>query len=344
MNSRAWTSVFAALGVSVVGAQASAHIQLTCPPARYAYSATGIKMGPCGGTNGTKSNKVTHLIAGQQLSITFTETVYHPGFFRISLDTAGTEAFPAISKTPQNPVVAPVLSDNVLPHTSGSSNAKRTATITVPSTPCAKCVLQLTQFMSDNPNAGYYECADVVIDASSDGPDFSCGATGMGGKSGAGGKTGTGGNNGGGGGGGKGSGGTGEGGATGSGGVASTGSGGATSSGGASSSGGATSSGGASSSGGSSSGGASSSAGATSSGGITASGGSSSGGSSGSGGSSSNGSGGTSSNGSGGAKGETDDGAGGCAYIVGKTSTLALATSLVGLLLALRRRTRRASR
>ena len=329
MNPRVWLSLFSVLGVSIVGARASAHIALTCPPARYAYSAQGIKTGPCGATGGTKSNKVTHLIAGQQLAVTFTETIGHPGFFRISLDTTGTEGFPAISKTPEDPVIAPVLADNILPHTTASNNVKRTATITVPTTTCPKCVLQLTQFMSDNPTSGYYECADVVIDAAGSGADFSCDGdtTGMGGKSGAGGNKGGGGST-------SASGGAmGSGGDTaGSGGIDGGGSGGSSSSGGAtSSSGGSSSSGGATSS----------SGGSSSSGGITGSGGtSSSGGSNGSGGSPSNGSGGSSSTGSGGAKGATDDGAGGCAYTGADPSNLALAASLTALLLGLRRRTR----
>lgn len=346
MNSRVWIPFSVAVSFFVVATPASAHIALTCPPARYAYSAQGIKTGPCGATSGSKSNKVTHLIAGQQLTVTFTETIGHPGFFRISLDTTGAEGFPAISKTPMNPVVAPVLADNILPHTTAAANnTKRMATITVPSTTCAKCVLQLTQFMSDNPTSGYYECADVVIDAAGSGADFACdgGAMGMGGKSGAGGKTGMGGSQGAGG-------STGSGGATGSGGdthgsggVNGGGTGGASSSGGATSSGGASSSGGATGSGGTtSSGGATGSGGVSASGGVTASGGSSSsGGTTGSGGSHTDGSGGASSTGSGGGKGATDDGAGGgCAYARAdaEASIAAVAAALAALLLALRRR------
>ena len=90
-----------------------------------------------------------------------------------------------------NPVMAPVIADNIFPHTSGSSNAKRMFMVTIPNTPCTKCQLQLTQFMSDNPNSGYYECADIVIDDAATGTPYVCGGGGMsggGGTSGGGGE------------------------------------------------------------------------------------------------------------------------------------------------------------
>ena len=340
----------AALTLIVTAGPAVAHIQLTCPPARYSYNATGIKTGPCGASGGTKSNAVTHLTAGQSLLVTFTETVYHPGFFRISVDTTGMEKFPAISSTPMNPVMAPVLADNILPHTSGSSNAKRTFMVTIPNTPCTKCQLQLTQFMSDNPNSGYYECADIVIDDAATGTPYVCGG---GGTSGGGGASGGGGRMGGGGRQGGSAGATGNGGATGSGsgGASTAGSGGAggggpggatTTGSGGSASGGAMATGsGGSASGGSSSGGATGSGGVMSASGGQASGGTSSGGN-GSGGSGSGGNG-SMASGSGGAKGPggNDDGSGGCSYASGAPITdLALALAVASLVSALARRRR----
>jgi Lytic polysaccharide mono-oxygenase, cellulose-degrading len=193
-------SVALSFGFCLAAGQAVAHIQLTSPTPRYKYSATGIKTGPCGATTGTKNTVgvPTHLTAGQSLTVMFTETVFHPGFFRISLNTTGAETFPAISPTPQTAVVAPVLADNILMHTIGSSGVMRMFTVTVPSTTCAKCTLQLTQFMSDNPTSGYYECADVVIDpvggaggSSGGGGRGSGGSTGGGGRGGRGGTSGT---------------------------------------------------------------------------------------------------------------------------------------------------------
>jgi hypothetical protein len=347
MNRRALTSLMVAFGVCVAANQADAHIQLTCPPARYAYSAQGIKTAPCGALTGTKSMKVTHLVAGQQLLVTFTETVFHPGFFRISLDTTGGEGFPPISPTPESPIMLPVIADNILPHTSGTSGAKRMYVVTVPNTPCAKCTLQLTQFMMDNPTSGYYECADVVVDAA--GTPFSCGPTGVGGAGGPGGADGGGGKPGSGGGGGAGgtaaSGGTtGSAGAPGSGGASASGTGGtdATGSGGAdSSASGGSSSGGSTSTGGVSSGGATSSGGAISSGGTNGSGGASSGGASsgGTNGGTSNGSGGSGSGGKG--SGETNNSAsGGCAYVGGGISLASTLGAFAAVAFALARRRR----
>jgi hypothetical protein len=180
--------VFVPVLAIVVGfsADAHAHIQLTSPPARFAYNAAGIKIGPCGA--GTATNMVTHLTPGQSLNVMFNETVPHPGFFRISLDTTGADTFPPISPTPESPVLAPVLADNVLFHAAAGSGGPQMFTVTVPNASCAKCTLQLTQFMSDNPTSGYYQCADVVIDSSADGGTGAGGSpAGTGGGSGGGG-------------------------------------------------------------------------------------------------------------------------------------------------------------
>ena len=57
----------------------------------------------------------------------------------------GTAAEVAIS------TVYPVLADNLFPHTAASvaANKAYTYTVTIPNTPCAKCTLQLLQFMAN---------------------------------------------------------------------------------------------------------------------------------------------------------------------------------------------------
>jgi MYXO-CTERM domain-containing protein len=161
MNTRASMVLSLGLVLTFSAGAAEAHIRLDSPTPRYDYTDTGIKFAPC--ASGSATGVVTHLQPGQPLTVMWTETVSHPGFFRISLDTSGNDAFPAISPTPQSPVTAPVLADDILPHEAGTAPIARMFTVTLPNVSCAKCTLQLTQFMSDNPTSGYYECADVTL-------------------------------------------------------------------------------------------------------------------------------------------------------------------------------------
>jgi len=314
---------------------ARAHTNVTCPVSRDGRDDHKDSNGgaPCGVAR-MSSQAVGHFAPGSSIAVQWKETVNHPGCFLVDFSAAGDANFQMLA--------------NVKHSTSGSTPRSYSTMVTLPTAPCDSCTLRVRQVMLANDTTAcppatipmdvtYYSCSNVVIaDGASDTCGMGSGTGGAGGKNGAGGKPGTAGTNGN---GGKGAGGqTSNGGSSASSGGA-PGSGGATSSGGSSSSGGATSSGGSSSSGG-----ATSSGGSSSSGGSTASGGaSSSGGSNGSGGSAASGSGGSSSSGSGGSKGATGDDAGGCAYVGGTTSLMALAASIGGLVMALRRRTRRAS-
>jgi hypothetical protein len=64
----------------------------------------------------------------------------------------------------QNPVVSPTLLDGLYPHATGAMGHVYTQTITVPSTPCNNCTLQLLQFMSSHPpDCFYHQCANLKI-------------------------------------------------------------------------------------------------------------------------------------------------------------------------------------
>jgi MYXO-CTERM domain-containing protein len=165
MNIRALISGSLGLALSATSAVATAHIRLDSPTPRFVYDANAVATAPC--ASGTTTGVVTHLKAGQQLTVKWTETIGHPGFFRISLNTSGTDTFPAISATPENPVTPPVLADNILPHTTMTANVARMFTVTLPNVTCTKCTLQLTQFGAAN----YYGCADVTLDPATTSPD-----------------------------------------------------------------------------------------------------------------------------------------------------------------------------
>jgi len=326
------------------------------------------KTGPCaamanaglGDSMGTPTHIVTGLMAGETVKITVTATVPHPGWYRIALmegaaasqslttipdpmAMSGTNCTPAIMTNPVWSKTQPVIADGLPAGSTAKTmqSGTKVLTATIPQnascTTAAPCTIQVIMVMTDHPanDCYYHHCADITtagggngdggtMDASTGMPD---GGMSMGGGSAMGGAA--------------------AGGAKGSGGMVGTG--GAAASGGMSGTGGASATGGAnaSASGGSTATGGTSS----SSGGVTASGGKSgSGGSSASGGSSSSsggsapGSGGTTMAASGGSSGTGASGSsGGCSAIPdgGGGPLLAGGASLLALLLARARRSRR---
>lgn len=305
-----WTATlarFAFLGSSVILLPtASAHSVLTSPLPRIAgVNGSGLTTGPCG-TARTAAQPVTMppLTPGASLTVTWSETINHPGCFHVDFSAAGDLNFVPLA---------------ILPHSTAAALPRPYSTmVTLPTAPCAACTLRVRQIqLAADPVAGtcpetgittYFSCANVVLGT---------GAGATGGTSGTGGATGTGGTTGTGTGGsfGSGTGGRGTGGATGSGGSA-PGSGGTVGTGGTT-----VGSGGTTGTGGTTAG----SGGATGTGGSVAG----SGGAPGTGGTT--------------GTGATDPNAtGGCSY-AGHTTRPGLVTPFVGILLALalrRRRTR----
>ena len=130
------------------------------------------KAGPCGEA-GTASGVVTTVEAGSQLSVEWTDTIFHPGHYRISIapnqgdfvtPTAVVNAGNCESAPIESPAVLPTIVDGLYPHTTGSSGMQRTASITVPMMSCETCTLQLLQFMSaHSPPCFYFQCATLRI-------------------------------------------------------------------------------------------------------------------------------------------------------------------------------------
>jgi hypothetical protein len=158
----------------IVSSVASAHIKMTTPASWQVTGPLGDpqKLAPCGDP-GTATNAVTTVEAGSQLTVQWTETIGHPGHFRISIaenrsllidPVATVTANDCKSAVIQNPVVSPTLLDGLYPHATGAMGHVYTQTITVPSTPCNNCTLQLLQFMSSHPpDCFYHQCANLKI-------------------------------------------------------------------------------------------------------------------------------------------------------------------------------------
>jgi hypothetical protein len=167
---RASPLVALALAFTVLGAPrvAAAHSLLVNPPPL--TSDDNAKSGPCGcffgagpedPTDDATASKcpagypTTQLVAGSQLKVSWKETVNHDGMFRL-----------AFAPTPVDGVVKADLDATVLyekPDTNTVAGTTITATITVPSTPCASCTLQLRQLMMGSAKPYYWSCAAIKI-------------------------------------------------------------------------------------------------------------------------------------------------------------------------------------
>jgi MYXO-CTERM domain-containing protein len=147
---------------------AQAHIQLTYPTQRY----TDQKYGPCGRLNDTgRGDAVTILPPGATITVTWDETINHPGHFRISFDDDGQDDFVDPADYDDFYTAPSVLADNIEDTPQGGPSSFE---ITLPNIECSNCTLQVVQVMTDKPPYGdgndlYYQCADLILAA--DAPD-----------------------------------------------------------------------------------------------------------------------------------------------------------------------------
>ena len=157
---------------------ANAHFKLVTPEAQYTQDTYGDpqKTGPCGptGDGGTATNKVTTVMAGSMMTLTISETIFHPGHYRVAIapDESGLPAVPQVTPgstacgsapITQSPAL-PLLADGVLVHTTRFTG-QQTAQIPIPAgMSCTNCVVQVVEFMSNHAApCFYYHCAIVNV-------------------------------------------------------------------------------------------------------------------------------------------------------------------------------------
>jgi len=135
-------------------------------------------------------------MGGSKLMLKVSETVFHPGFYRIALSIKSRDELPidnvvkdASGKVlppagPGNSATAdyettpvfPVLADNLWAHTTDMKMFS--GEITLPNVNCDKCTLQVIEFMAQHPSNGpkagyfYHHCADLKITADTSKPIF----------------------------------------------------------------------------------------------------------------------------------------------------------------------------
>jgi len=225
-----------ALGLLVPGL-ARAHFTLNSPMNWAQQGSLGVpeKSAPCGqadpGTAAVATGIVTTYRPGQKITVSITEDVPHPGFYRAVLSQNGMNGLPMdpmvtpastapndacgtatsattfTGLTPQTPSGA-LLVDGALKHNAAFTGAQ-TFDVTLPSNvTCTNCVLQIEEFMSNhglnNPGGCFYHhCANIAIQGTpvdggmsggtDAGSDAKAGGSGGATGTGMGGKTGTGG-------------------------------------------------------------------------------------------------------------------------------------------------------
>lgn len=142
---------------------ASAHIELTSPPARYGLDYQ--KNAPCGPNPATApapSGAVTVYQGGETITLSIDEYVGHTGSMRVAIDPTGTDAFqlPTSYDDLQGPNILGAFDD---PGGGGAVDLQ----VTLPDEPCDPCTLQVIQIMEDGSFSNddfYFQCADIVIE------------------------------------------------------------------------------------------------------------------------------------------------------------------------------------
>jgi hypothetical protein len=137
------------------------------------------------------SKAATPVKGGSLLHLKVLETIYHPGHYRVALAVDSREELPAdpmtfertTDKGPrsvwgviQSPPQQPVLADGLFPHYTRPASPQTYETdVRLPNLTCAKCTLQVIQFMAEhayNQPGGYsyHHCAELQITADPEKP------------------------------------------------------------------------------------------------------------------------------------------------------------------------------
>lgn len=185
-----------AVALTAVPAGTYAHFKLLEPASWITETERGDpqKLGPCGGDPKGQNEKlvssaISKAIGGSKLHLKVQETIYHPGHYRVALSVNSRNELPpdpmtferytdkgvystwaAIQSPPQLPVIADGLFQHYTRPPQGSPQAVYEADIQLPNINCARCTLQVLQFMAEhgyNQPGGYsyHHCADLQITA-----------------------------------------------------------------------------------------------------------------------------------------------------------------------------------
>jgi hypothetical protein len=158
------------------------------------------KAAPCGNDAKSEPTKViSKAVGGSKLHLKVTETIFHPGHYRVALAVNSREELPvdpytmerttdrgpqSVWASIQSPPQIPVIADGLFQHYTRPAPAAAGQTapplawetdVTLPNINCPKCTLQVIQFMANhgyNQPGGYsyHHCAEIAITADSSKP------------------------------------------------------------------------------------------------------------------------------------------------------------------------------
>ncbi|MGE0548861.1 MAG: SCE4755 family polysaccharide monooxygenase-like protein [Kofleriaceae bacterium] len=171
--------LLSSIGAVVLSATpAAAHIHLTSPLAR-TDSATGDQKSQHCGVTGQARNpdRVTTFRPGETITVTWEETIDHPGHFRIAFQPNGDvfgippagngppAGFPSLDETGMTDAAGATILKDFIP------DGTLTTQVTLPNIECDTCTLQFIQVMTDKPpytvndasDDVYFNCADITL-------------------------------------------------------------------------------------------------------------------------------------------------------------------------------------
>jgi len=163
---------FLVAALVLVPSVAFAHISLTFPPAR----TTNQKQGACGTSASVRGTNVTTFAPGATITVTWKETIDHPGHHRVAFDDNGQDFPVPPGNSPGATMGMPTVLVDPVADISGNPAGGRVYSqqITLPNIECTNCTLQVLQLMTDKPpytsdansNDIYYQCADITLSGS----------------------------------------------------------------------------------------------------------------------------------------------------------------------------------
>jgi len=180
-------SCFSLAVATLLGSSAAlAHVRLIDPPPRLdgQEGNNQLKIGPCGQQQNARTTTVTDFTGGETITVAFGEYINHASYYRVALDVEGDDSFPqrpeeAVQQQGDDPESIHPLSDitdtsldvYILQYYMDDQSASfmqetsyRTE-VTLPNIDCQNCTLQLIQFMYNDEEPHYYQCADITITA-----------------------------------------------------------------------------------------------------------------------------------------------------------------------------------
>jgi uncharacterized protein (TIGR03382 family) len=133
------------------------------------------KTPPCGNEGAVPTGMVTEYKVGDMVPIIVTETIYHPGHYRVALAATqgalppappvtqvGNDPCGSTQITP-NPTL-PILADGLLAHAAPFQGSQTMSVQLPPGMTCDSCVLQVLEYMSNHSApCFYYHCANIKI-------------------------------------------------------------------------------------------------------------------------------------------------------------------------------------